>query len=52
MTMRILISKYSEYNLELHMTFVDYHKAFDTVEIWTIIKAFSDQGIEDECIWT
>lgn len=45
-----LIEKYQEFNKELHIAFIDYTKAFDTVEICYLLKALQDQEIPDKYI--
>lgn len=37
-TLRKLIDKYQEYNVPLHLTSVDYNKAFDSTELRSIFK--------------
>ena len=38
-TVRQIIQKIEEYNLPLCLAFVDYEKAFDTIEIWSILES-------------
>lgn len=45
-TIRTLIEKCSEYNVPLHLAFVDYNKAFDSVELWAIYKAMDHARID------
>jgi len=42
-TMRLLIEKHNEYKKNIAIAFVDYEKAFDSVEMWAILNAL------DEC---
>ena len=42
-TMRLLIEKHNEYKMNIAIAFVDYEKAFDSVELWAILNAM------DEC---
>ena len=41
-----IIEKSEEYNLPLYLAFVDYKKAFDTVEHSRVIQALTKQGVE------
>lgn len=43
---RTLIEKTTEYNIPLHLAFVDFHKAFDSVETWAFIQAMNDTRID------
>lgn len=43
---RILIEKTTEYNIPLHLAFVDFHKAFDSVEPWAFLQAMDDARID------
>lgn len=45
-TIRTLIEKTTEYNIPLHMAFIDYHKAFDSVETWAFLTAMNDARID------
>ena len=36
-----------EYNIPLRVAFVDYEKAFDSVETQPILTSLQEQGIED-----
>lgn len=44
--LKTLIEKTIEYNRPLVLTFVDFHKAFDTVELTAIIKALNECRID------
>ncbi|XP_072376061.1 uncharacterized protein [Diabrotica undecimpunctata] len=35
-TLKILIEKTNEYNLSIYLEFVDYEKAFDSLELWAV----------------
>lgn len=41
----MLTEKYEEYNQPLHICVVDFHKAFDTLELWAILKILRDAQI-------
>ncbi|XP_044767130.1 uncharacterized protein LOC123323016 [Coccinella septempunctata] len=43
---RILIEKTTEYNIPLHLAFVDFYKAFDSVEPWAFLQAMDDARID------
>lgn len=43
---RTLIEKCTEYNIPLHMAFVDYQKAFDSIETWAILNAMNNARID------
>ena len=45
-TVNQMIEKTSEYRIPLAVAFVDYSKAFDSVEISEVISALSEQGIQ------
>lgn len=45
-----LIEKMHEYNRPLCVAFIDYEKAFDSVELPSVMKALQDQGIEQNYI--
>jgi len=49
-TVKLLIEKTNEYNLPLWMAFIDFRKAFDTVEYWSIIKALRNARIDQRYI--
>jgi hypothetical protein len=38
-TMRLLIEKHNEYKMCFALAFVDYEKAFDSIELWAILDA-------------
>ena len=41
------IKKCREYNIPLCVAFVDYEKAFDSVQTQAILTSLKEQGIED-----
>lgn len=43
---RTLIEKTTEYNIPLHLAFVDFHKAFDSIETWAFTQAMDDTRID------
>lgn len=45
-TVRTLIEKCTEYNVPLHLAFVDYEKAFDSVETWAVLNAMNEARID------
>lgn len=45
-TVRTLIEKCTEYNVPLHLAFVDFQKAFDTIESWSILNALQNARID------
>lgn len=45
-TIRTLIEKCTEYNVPLHLAFVDYKKAFDSLETWAVMEAMSNARID------
>lgn len=45
-----MIEKATEYNISLWMAFVDFRKAFDTVEIWAIIKSLRYARVDQRYI--
>ena len=44
LTMKILVERANEYNISLLMAFVDFEKAFDTVEHWAIVSEQSNRS--------
>lgn len=44
--LRTLIEKCTEYNVPIHLAFVDYAKAFDSIELWAIINAMYNARID------
>ncbi|KAL3271590.1 hypothetical protein HHI36_022065 [Cryptolaemus montrouzieri] len=36
-----LIEKCNEYNLDLYIAFIDYQKAFDSIEIWAVLNSLN-----------
>lgn len=49
-TIRCLLEKTTEYNIKIHLAFIDYKKAFDSVEIWAIMKALQNAMINSRYI--
>lgn len=45
-TIRTLIEKCTEYNVPLHVAFVDFHKALDSIETWTVIESLENARID------
>jgi Reverse transcriptase (RNA-dependent DNA polymerase) len=45
-----VIEKYQEYNKELHIAFIDYSKAFDSIETCFLLKALKEQKIPEKYI--
>lgn len=45
-TMKTVIEKVTEYNIPLWVAFIDYKKAFDTVEIWAVLQALKNARID------
>jgi hypothetical protein len=41
-----VIEKTIEYNIPLHLAFVDYHKAFDSIEKWAFLTALDDARVD------
>lgn len=46
LTVRTLIEKANEYHLDLYIGFIDYEKAFDSIELWAIEKAMNNCRID------
>ena len=42
----MLIEKTTEYSIPLYMAFVDYEKAFDSIESWAILAALNKARID------
>lgn len=49
-TINQIIEKAGEYDLELHLLFVDFHKAFDTVDHDSLWEALYEQGCQVEVV--
>ena len=45
-----IVEKHNEYNMPLYCSFVDYSKAFDSLEHEKIWEALKEQGIETKYI--
>ncbi|CAD5213238.1 unnamed protein product [Bursaphelenchus xylophilus] len=48
MTINLLIEKCREWDLPLHMVFIDFKKAFDSIKFVCIWRALEECGV-DEC---
>ncbi|XP_060517971.1 uncharacterized protein LOC132696860 [Cylas formicarius] len=46
---RTVIEKTNEYNIPIWVAFIDYEKAFDSVEIWAVLKALSNSRVDYRC---
>ena len=49
-TLNQLLERAKEYHLPLCLLFVDYEKAFDSVEINAVLKALVEEGIDDNYV--
>lgn len=49
-TVRTLIEKCTEYNVPLYLAFVDFKKAFDTLEISSVITALQNARVDSRYI--
>jgi hypothetical protein len=49
-TINQVLEKSNEYNLEIHFLFVDFHKAFDTIDHCRLWEAMHKQGCQTEVI--
>ncbi len=49
-TLNQLIEKAKEYNMQINLLFIDFHKAFDSVSHMYIWRALKNQGIPDKLI--
>lgn len=49
-TVRILNEKTTEYNIPMWVAFIDFKKAFDTVEFWAIIRSMKNARIDQRYI--
>ncbi|CAG9828027.1 unnamed protein product [Diabrotica balteata] len=45
-TLKVLIEKVNEYNLPICLAFIDYEKAFDSIELWAIEEALVNSKID------
>lgn len=45
-TIKTVIETTTEYNIPLHLAFVDYQKAFDSIETWSFLTAMEDARID------
>lgn len=41
-----MIEKTSEYNIPIHMAFIDFQKAFDSIEIWQILMSMDNARMD------
>ncbi|CAG9840644.1 unnamed protein product [Diabrotica balteata] len=46
LTMKILIEKTNEYHIPLYMAFIDFEKAFDSVEHWAVQNSLQNSRID------
>lgn len=46
LTMRIVIEKATEYQMPLWLAFIDYKKAFDSIESWAVIQSLQNARID------
>lgn len=46
LTMKVLVEKANEYHLPMYFAFVDYEKAFDSVELWAVEQAMNNCRID------
>jgi hypothetical protein len=46
-TINQIIEKCNEFNIPLCLAFIDYEKAFDSIEHWAIFEALKDIGIHE-----
>lgn len=44
--LRSLIEKGNEYNIPIHLAFIDFHKAFDSIEKWAFLGAMDQARID------
>lgn len=44
-TRRLPIEKYTQYNMSLHIAFIDYEKTFDSIEPGALFKAMGNAWI-------
>ena len=47
LTLDAMNTTYREYNIPLCVAFVDYERAFDSVQTQAILTSLQEQGIED-----
>jgi len=45
-TLQTLKEKCNEYNTPLYLAFIDFNKAFDSVELWAIIRGLNNARID------
>lgn len=50
LSLNLLIEKFTEFNKTLHIAFIDFEKAFDSVEIPMMLKALANQNIQNKYI--
>lgn len=50
LTMKLLTEKANEYNITLYLAFVDFEKAFDSVETWAILRGLRNCRIDQRYI--
>lgn len=44
--MKLLLEKTHEYNIQIHLAFVNFHKAFHTMETWVHLRAMDNERID------
>ena len=49
-TINQVMEKVEEFNLKLYIAFIDYNKAFDSIEHFFVLKALQQQGIQTKYI--
>lgn len=50
LTIKLMIEKCNEYQIPIYIAFVDYEKAFDTIETWAIERALQNCRIHSRYI--
>ena len=45
-TLKLLVGKSNKYNINVHQVFVDYRKAFDSIETWALLLTTSKARID------
>lgn len=43
---KLIIQKSNEYNIQIHIAFIDYSKAFDSIELWAVFQAMNNARID------
>lgn len=47
--LKLRIEKANKYNIQLHLAFIEFKKAFDSVEIWAFLSALNDARVDSRC---